>query len=202
MAARRGLVAAMADGYRAPRASMERMMASGLQESRALFYLMAGCGLLFVASTPRALRSAAGIEETETPVAAAVGAHLFAFLFLAPVLLYILAPVVRRTARAFGGRGTPLATRTALFWSVLLGGPIALAIALAGMLAEVAAGPAVLPWIGLLGYAGFAVWLWLFASCLAEAEGFRHSGRVAAVVAASFGLVAGLLAALAGGAAA
>jgi hypothetical protein len=58
----------------------------------------------------------------------------------------------------------------------------------------------VLPWLGVLSYAGFAFWLWLFAACLAEAEGFRHSGRVAAVVVAAFGTVAGIVAVLAGGA--
>lgn len=195
----RGLVAAMAAAYPDPRASMARQMASGLAEARALFYLMAACGILFVASVPRAIRAARGIEADE-PVSAAIGAHLFGYLFLAPLLAYAAALVVHWIARRFGGTGSALAARTAVFWSMLLAAPAALAIAVIGVLAEAAAGPAVLPWLGVLSYAGFAFWLWLFAACLAEAEGFRHSGRVAAVVVAAFGTVAGIVAVLAGGA--
>lgn len=191
----------MAAAYRDPRGSMARQMAGGLEESRALFYLMAACGVLFVASVPNAIRTARGIEADE-PVSAAIGAHLFAYLFLAPLLFYLAALAVRWIAGRFGGTGSALATRTAFFWSLLLAAPVALAIAVAGAVAEAAAGPAVLPWIRVLGYAGFAIWLWLFASCLAEAEGFRHSGRVAAVVVATFGAVAGLALLLAGGGAA
>jgi hypothetical protein len=150
---------------------------------------------------PNALRTARGLE-TDEPVSVALGAHLFGYLFLAPLLLYGAAIAIHGIARGFGGRGSALAARAALFWSLLLAGPVALAISLAGVVAEVAAGPAVLPSVGLLGYAGLALWLWIFAACLAEAEGFQHSGRVAAVVVAGFGVVAGLLAALAGGAAA
>lgn len=196
-----GLVAAMAAAYPDPRGSMARQIASGLAEARALFYLMAGCGILFVASVPNALRAARDIEADE-PVSAALGAHLFGYLFLAPVLLYGAALVVHWIASGFGGRGTALRARTAVFWSLLLAGPLALAIALVGVVAEVAAGPAVLPWAEILSYAGFAFWLWILAACLAEAEGFKSTGVVAAVVIAAFGGTAGLLALLAGGAAA
>jgi hypothetical protein len=194
-----GLAAAMAAAYPDPRGSMARQIASGLAEARALFYLMAACGVLFVASVPNALRAARGLDADE-PVSAALGAHLFGYLFLAPVLLYVSALLVHWIARGFGGRGTALATRAAVFWSLLLAAPVALAIALVGVVAEVAAGPAVLPWVGVLSYAGLALWLWIFAACLAEAERFENSGLVAAVIVAAFGGVAGLLAVLAGGA--
>jgi hypothetical protein len=197
----RGLVADMVRAYPDPRASMARQIAAGLEESRALFHLMAACFVLFVASLPRAIRSARMIEADE-PVSAAIGAHLFGYLFLAPVLLYLAALIVHLVARAFGGSGSALAARAALFWSLLLVAPIALAISLAGAAVEILAGPAMLPWVSLLGYAGLALWLWLFAACLAEAEGFGHSGRVAAFVFAVFGLVAILLALVAGSGAA
>jgi hypothetical protein len=197
----RGLVADLVRAYPDPRASMARQMREGLSESRALFYLMAACGVFFVASVPAAIRTARGIDADE-PVSAAIGAHLFAFLFLAPVLLYAVALVVHVAPPLSGGRGPALAARAALFWSLLLLAPAALAIALATALAEIALGPTVLPWTSLLSYAALALWLWVFAACLAEAEGFGHSGRVAAVVVAAFGLVALAVALLAGGAAA
>jgi hypothetical protein len=195
---RPGLVAEMARSYRDPRASMARQL-DGATEARTLFYLMAACFVLFVASVPQAIRTARLIDADE-PVSAAIGAHLFGFLFLAPLLLYGLAALVHGFARLFGGRGSALAARTALFWSLLLLAPVALLAGLATALAEIAAGPAVLPWASLLGYAVLAMWLWLFAACLAEAEEFERSGRVAAVIAGSFGMVALLVALLAGGA--
>jgi hypothetical protein len=195
----RGLVADLARAYPDPRAAMARQMREGLSEARALFYLMAACGIFFVASVPAAIRTAQGIDADE-PVSAAIGAHLFGFLFLAPVLLYVGALVVHSAARLTGGRGSALATRTATFWSLLMLAPVALAIALVSATAEIAVGPAVLPWTSLLSYAGLALWLWVFAACLAEAEGFGHSGRVALVVAAAFGAVALAVALITGGA--
>jgi hypothetical protein len=195
---RRGLVADMLRAYPDPRAAMARQIREGLAEPRALFHLMAACAIFFVASVPAAIRTARTIEA-EDPVSAAIGAHLFGFLFLAPLLLYLAALLVHAVARLFGGSGSALAARAALFWSLLLLAPVALAIAVAGALGEIAAGPAVLPLLSVLGYAGLALWLWLFAASLAEAEGFSRSGRVAVFVAAAFGLAIGLVAALSGG---
>lgn len=197
--AQSGLVAEMLRAYPDPRAAMARQIEAGLTEPRALFHLMAACGVFFVASVPAAIRSARLIEADE-PVTAAIGAHLFAFLFLAPILLYLAALGIHGLARLFGGKGSALAARAALFWSLLLLAPVALGIALVGALTEIAAGPAVLPLLSVLGYAGLALWLWLFAASLAEAEGFSRSGRVAAIVVAAFGLAIGLLAAVSGGA--
>ena len=126
------------------------------------------------------------------PLAATISAHLFGYLFVAPLLFYGLAALLHLAARAFGGRGGYLGARSALFWAALLGGPIALALALAGALVEIAGGSGRLPWLDYLGYVGLAFWLWLLAASLAEAEGFGATGRVAAVMALGFvGLAAG-----------
>lgn len=195
----RGLVADMVRAYPEPRAAMARQIGLGLAEPRALFHLLAACLVFFVASVPAAIRTARLIDAEE-PVTAAIGAHLFAFLFLAPLLFYLAGLIMHGVARLFGGQGTALAARAALFWSLLLAAPVALAVALLGVVAEIAAGSAVLPVVSVLGYAGLALWLWIFAASFAEAEGFTRSGRVAAVLVAAFGLAVGLLAALAGGA--
>ena len=93
---------------------------------------------------------------------------------------------------ASGGSGGFRAARAATFWSLLLAAPLALAVALLGAVAEARA-PALLPWLAVLGYAVLAAWLWFFAASLAEAEGFAATGRVAAVAAAVFAAIAGLL---------
>jgi Yip1 domain len=195
----RGLVDAMLEGYRGPRASMTRLMRD-TREDRALMLLMTACGIGFVASMPSALARAERLP-TDDPVSVAIAAQLFGFLFLAPLLLYGLAALTHLAARALGGRGSFLGARTALFWSLALTAPVALAIALLGVLLGATVGAAALPWLALLRYAGLAFWLWVFAACLSEAEGFERSWRVAAALAAVYGGLAALLLAAPGAAA-
>jgi hypothetical protein len=158
---------------------------------------MLACGLFFVASLPNAVREAGALDIAD-PVEGAIAAHLFGYLALAPLVAYGLAAVVHLVARGFGARGGFRAARAALFWSLLMAAPITLLLALAGVGVEVAA-PALAPLLDWLGFGALAFWLWLFAASLAEAEGFVATGRVAAVVAASFGAVAGILGLLAAG---
>ena len=138
---------------------------------------MLACALFFVASLPNALREARGARHRRPGRAAAVSAHLFGYVALAPLLAYGLAaaraPRRRAPSAATGGFS---AARAALFWSVLLAAPLALALALVGVAAEARARRCCLGcrW---LGYAGLAFWLWLFAASLAEAEGFAATGR-------------------------
>jgi hypothetical protein len=195
-----GLVGAIARTWADPRGAMAEEAAEGLSEARALLHLLLACGFFFVASVPAAVRTAGGLGVAD-PVTAALAAHLFAFGVLAPLLLYGLAALLHLAARAFGGRGGFLGARAALFRTALAGTPIALVLALAGVAAELAGGGRLLPWLAWLGYAGLAFWLWLLAAGLAEAEGFATL-PVAAVLAAAFAAVAGLLDVLAGGAAA
>lgn len=174
----------MGRAYRRPRAEMARQVAGGLSETRAMAHLFLGCGLVFLASLPNAIRAARGLA-IDSPLAGAVAAHLFGYFFVAPLLLYGAAALTHLLARAFGGRGGFLAARSALFWSLLLGGPVALGLSMLGMIGE-AAGGKLLPLISVLGYAGLGFWVWLFSASLAEAEGFSTTGRVAAILAVAF----------------
>jgi hypothetical protein len=187
----------MLRAYPDPRASVRRQLGEGVRESQALFFLMAACGLFFVASMPAAIRAARALDTVE-PVSAAVGAHLFGFLFAAPLLFYAAALVVHGVCRLVGGRGTALEVRIAVFWSLLLAAPLTLGVALVGAVVEVAAGPDAAAVAGALGYGVFGLWIWFFSAGLAEAEGFGHSGRVAAGFVAALGLVAGSLVILSG----
>ena len=192
-----GLVDAIGRGWRDPRGAMAAEVGRGLSEARALVHLMLACGVLFVASLPNAVREARALDIAD-PVEGAVAAHLFGYLALAPLVAYGLAAVVHLVARGFGARGGFRAARAALFWSLLMAAPLALLLALAGVAVEVAA-PALATLLDWLGVGALAFWLWLFAASLAEAEGFAGTGRVAAVVAASVGAVAGLVGLLAAG---
>ncbi|MFT3972602.1 MAG: YIP1 family protein [Amaricoccus sp.] len=167
-----GIVDAIARTWAGPRRAMAGRMAAGLSESRALADLMLACGLLFVASLPDARRAAAGLAgETGDPFAAAVAAHLFAWVALAPLAAYGVAALAHLVARLFGARGGFLPARSALFAALLAGTPVALGLALLGVLGD--AVPALLPVVRLVGYAGVAAWLWLAGASLLEAEGFR-----------------------------
>jgi hypothetical protein len=192
-----GLVAAMARAYRDPRGAMARQVGEGLSEPRALFHLLLAGALFFVASLPNAIREARhlGIDDA---ISGAVAAHLFGYGFVAPLLAYAAAAVLHLAARAFGGRGGFLGARAALFWAALLGAPIALALALAGVGAELTAASERLPWLTLMGYAGLGFWLWLFAASFAEAEGFAGTRRAAIAVGVGFAGLAALLAVLSG----
>jgi hypothetical protein len=192
------VVAAILRAYRDPRGAMAARIAAGLDEPRALAELLGACALLFLASLPAAVETARGLG-IEDALAGAVSAHVVGYLFLLPLIAYALAALLHLAARAFGGRGSWLAARAALFRAALLGGSIAAALALAGTVA----GGQRLPWMSWLGYAGLAFWLWLLAAGLAEAEGFAATGRVAAVLGAALaGVAAAVLLATRGAAAA
>jgi hypothetical protein len=193
-----GLVDAIWRGWRDPRAAMRRQVASGLSEARSLVQLMLACGLFFVASLPNALRQAQQLDIAE-PVQAAVAAHLFGWVALAPLAGYALAALVHLCAAAFGGAGGFRGARAALFWSALLVAPLTLGLALIGVALEIAA-PRLLPFSAGLGYAVLGFAIWLFAASLAEVEGFAATTRVAAVMAAAFVGIAGLLGLATGGA--
>lgn len=185
-----GVVAAILRSYRDPRAEIAARKVAGLTEARALGDLALGCVLAFVASMPGAMRQARGLE-IEDAVPAAVTAHLFGYLFVAPLLFYGLAALLHLGARAFGGRGSYLSVRTALFWTLVLGGPMALGVALVGVLAEAFG---LLALVDGLSLVAFGWWLWLLGAGMAEAEGFGSSRWVAGtLIVGVFGVWAALV---------
>lgn len=193
------LVGAIGRSWRDPRSMMAAQVEEGLDEARALFHLMLACGLLLLASLPGAVRASRAIEADD-PLSGAIAAYLFGFLFVLPLLAYGAAALLRLAAKVFGGRGSFLAMRSALFWTMLAAAPVALALALLRVFAEAAPGAGLLPMMTLLGYAGLGVWIWLLAGSVAAVEGFGSTGRVAAVIALVFVATGLLLAGAAGGA--
>lgn len=150
MAATRNIVAS----YRAPRAVVARILGEGTQESRALIFLMLGCILVFVAQTPRLARQSFLTGEELDML---LGATLMAWLFIAPLLLYVIAWISFLIARLLRSEITAYGARIALFWALLASSPVML---LWGLTAGFV-GPGIeLTGVGLLWFAIFT-WFWI-----------------------------------------
>lgn len=112
--------------YRRPGAVMRQHMAAGQREDRAIAILMGACVLIFVAQWPRLQREAT-LNPEAPPLDAQLGAALFAWLFIAPLLLYALGAVVHLIAKLLGGnKGTWYTARLGLFWTLLATAPLLL----------------------------------------------------------------------------
>jgi hypothetical protein len=143
--------------YRGPVAVLRRRVAGGAREDRALAVLMAGCTLLFVAQWPRLAREA---HETGAELEMLMGGSLMALIFILPLLLYVLAGLLRMIAKIFGGKGGSYDARMALFWALLASGPVFL---LNG-LTQGFMGPG--PQSALTGLVALVVFLWFWLSGL------------------------------------
>jgi hypothetical protein len=194
--ARDGLVTTMARAYRRPRVVMAELLA-GATEGRALAWLFLACALGFVARVPDALMRARGLD-IDDPIAGTIAAHLFAYLFIAPLVAYGLAALAHLGARACGAPPGFLKARVALFWALLLAAPLGLALAAARVVLERIGIPMVA--LAPVSWVAYAFWLWLFAAGLAEAEGFRSTWRVGVATVLVFAAVAVSLSALTRGA--
>lgn len=107
--------------YRAPREVVRRRAGGVPNEARALVILLAGCLLMFVAQWPSLSRAA--FEAPEVPLQARMGGALVAWLFIMPLVFYVLAALSHLIARLFGGAGTWYQARVALFWALLAAAP-------------------------------------------------------------------------------
>jgi succinate dehydrogenase/fumarate reductase cytochrome b subunit len=160
-----GVVADIGRTWRhGPAAPVREQIAVGPIEARSLVVLMAGCALVFIAQWPRLAREAA---MTGAEMERLVSYALLAWLIVWPLAFYLLAGIVHLLSRLMGGRGTPAATRAALFWSWLAAAPVAL---LAGLTAGLV-GP------GLQANLVGTVWLGAFLAFGALAQREASRGR-------------------------
>ena len=144
----------IAASYRGPRTVFRRLLAMGENEGRALAILMAGCGVTFVAQWPRLSREAHLTEQELYPL---LGAALFGWMFLAPLIFYGLALLSGLILRVFGGNANGFETRLALFWAFLAASPLML---LNGLVAGFIGPGGALALVGALWCAVF-LWFWL-----------------------------------------
>ena len=94
--------------YRRPRAVIAEFMDGGAREDRALGFLAGGCVITFIAQWPPLARQAY-IEGQELDML--MGAALYGWIFLAPLLFYILAGLVQFIGYLLGFLG-PSAMKT------------------------------------------------------------------------------------------
>lgn len=150
MAATRDIVAS----YGGPGKVVRRILEEGAREDRALIFLMIGCLLFFVGQTPRLAREA---FETEQDLGMLMGASLMAWIFIAPLVLYLLAGLTYLLAKAFRSAITAFGARLALFWALLASSPLVL---LWGLTAGFVGQGLELTLVGLLWFAIF-MWFWI-----------------------------------------
>jgi hypothetical protein len=170
-----------------PRRTIAALLAREPSERVAFTYLAAASLLGFVAQLPRLVResreanegfdAALMSEATEAGVAAGdlvstkfdalVSGALMGWIFVVPILMYLLAGLIHGAARLFGGRGTGLRVRVAVFFSFLAVTPILLLLGLTS--GFVGPGPAETS-VGLVLVCGF---VWIAANAVYAAEAPR-----------------------------
>lgn len=155
--------------YRRPSVVVRGKIATR-REDLALAYLMLGCGLVFVGQWPRLQRQAYLGGEDLQPL---VGGALFAWIFAAPVLLYLVAWLVHLAARALRRPVGAFGSRMALFWALVAASPLWLLNGLtAGMI-----GPG--PGLTLVGAAAAGAFAWFWVAGLRAARAVETAGRAA-----------------------
>ncbi|RFP89058.1 YIP1 family protein [Rhodobacteraceae bacterium 63075] len=145
--------------YRGPARVMRRLLAAGPRESSALAILMGACVIFFVSSWPRLAREAYINEED---LNALLGGALMAWLFIMPLVLYLLGFIVFGVLRAISARADAQVVRLALFWALLASSPLVL---LWGLVAGFI-GPGIER--DLVGAIWFICFLWFWLSGTAE----------------------------------
>jgi hypothetical protein len=162
--------------YKAPRQVMRRLVdgnrASDRPEARGFIYLLAGLLIVFLSQIPDLTGTGlAATEMTEqlvgedgpAPLDARLAITLFGWLFIWPLILYLVGGLSHVLARLLGGQGQGVDARLALFWTVLAISPLFL---LRGM-ASVSQSAAM---VTVLNYAIAAGFFWIWLSGLYEAE--------------------------------
>ena len=147
----------MVAAYRRPAKIMERHLASGSGEERALIFLMASCVVFFIAQFPVISRTA---HLNQVDMGPDVGGAMLAWLFIAPLVMYVVAAILRLLVRALGCKASWFHTRLALFWTMLAGAPLVLLNGLTGGLI----GPGIEQ--NLVGAIWFASFLWILIGSL------------------------------------
>lgn len=169
-----------------PARVMAERFEQGPDDKVAFVYVAAASVLGFVAQLPALVRRAREPDpEFEAALMAEAGAGriltvpenlidakfealvsgaLMGWIFVVPLVLYLVALISHWIARVIGGRGTALRARVALFWSFLVATP---GLLLSGLTTGfIGAGPA----SALVGTVTVCLFLWVWVNSLYVAE--------------------------------
>ena len=109
--------------YRGPGRVARKLLDMGPREDRALAILMAACALVFVSQWP-VLNRRAHLEQVD--LSPLLGASLLAWIFIAPLMFYVIAMLISLILKGFGYSEPGWAARITLFWPLLATGPLVL----------------------------------------------------------------------------
>lgn len=154
----------IAASYRAPGTVLDRMLADGPREDRALALCMGGCVAMFVAQWPRLAREA---HLSGDDLQMLLGGALMGVVFILPLALYLLAGLSRLVAGVLGGQGTGYGARLALFWALVASMPLML---LHGLVSGFIGPGAAKALVGVLWCLAFG-WIWIAGLIRSERGG-------------------------------
>lgn len=154
--------------WRAPGRVVARLMTLEARESRALYFLMMACILMFVARAPTEARLAF-LDPEGPPLLARLFFTALAILAFVPLLAYGVAAASHGVMRLLGaGQGGYSGARLALFWALLAITPLTLLMGLVSGL--IGAGSS----LSLVLYAWLGVFFWFWIAGL-RATGARRT---------------------------
>lgn len=140
--------------YVRPRRVIAEKWARGFSEKSNLAYVMGGCVLAFVAQLPVASRRS-HLEGVDLDMI--LGANILALVFIAPLMMYILALMIYGVLRVFRVSMSSLATRSILFWAFLSASPVMLLYGL--VTGFIGLGPA-RDSVGVIWLVAFCLFIW------------------------------------------
>ncbi len=118
------LIGDIARAYRAP-AKAFKVQLQRAGEERILLFIFLFCFLSFVARLPDLARITA-LSHEPIPLSARVGAMFVSSVFMAPLMMYLVAALSHLVLRMFGGKGSWRLARMALAWAALVTVPLVL----------------------------------------------------------------------------
>ncbi|GLQ34252.1 hypothetical protein GCM10007939_05350 [Amylibacter marinus] len=153
------VVSDITGAYASPKRAMRRQIQAGIEEPQTLFFALCYGFLSFVSLLP-ALAQRAIVQDLE--LSALAGAQFIASVFMMPLLMYGIAGISHWILARFGGQGSYVAARRALFWAGLVAVPLLLlSSALSVFIPEMRVFGAIVTAM---------VFFWQWISCLIEVE--------------------------------
>ena len=187
-----GFLPEIINAYGGLRSSMRAQMEKKPGEERLLALLAYGCFVIFLSFLPRLFAT----DLSQTPdqsIAGGIIMWFFVVMFFLPLVLYGVAGISHLIAKRFGAKGAYFNARHALFWMLAVLSPALIAKAMLGsVFIQIggAFGDNMLHVLNvLLALAVLRIW----GATLAEAEGFRSSFRVSAVILSIFAGISGII---------